>query len=1481
MLDSALVFSILVALTTVSAASKQIIVGAGAPEMEKYAARELQRYLYEISGELVPINTDSASINMISFVVGQRTTNGKINDFVNAGQFTVGPTDPGAQGYVLKSFTYNSQLVLAIAGSDAPGSLYGVYGLLDDYYGIGFYMGGDVLPDTRSALSVSSVNEKKAPRQYIRGILPWTNFPQSATAYSMEDWKFILDQMTKMRMNLINIHTYNETGQLDGDIGPTPYKVRDNEIFHNWEYNGYRPRVWMPTARTGHCWSCPPWRVNEYLFGAGDLFNDYDFGADCALHNPTLGNLEVFRKGSSEFQRVLQYAHSRGVKVALGLDIDMIPLEFGTTADNPAIVDARTTQITSDYPDLDYLIMYRSETMGQAASQTWNNIFTRMYNNIKTNAPQIKIAVSGWGIAGSTASGWPADVICAPISPYVASFDSGASYGSREYWGGPWMERDADSSEWFYPYNMNLSDTISSYGNRASNMKGFFTLTWRLTDAIDPKLAYIAKAPWDYGNKYTTSFAVYNEYAVKNYGSASAGDLAAIINQNEPYATNYGECQETPQFTNNDRSADINKANSQLATIDNWINNTPGAGAKARIKLLRNRIDAVKAYCELDQGFNGLQWDQLPGAFERFTKGFRDRVTDISSLGSVQSVENRLVQERYLAKETGLRDAQAVASPSRVEAGGTITGAVITWKNEESNIQGFNIYRNGSKINGSLLSSGVTSYTDISNGQNTYRVSAVSLTNAESPQSVPSVVKAGNSDNDPPNVILISPPSSHPVGQPVEIEARVLDDRTIESRSATLYYRTLGTGSWTSINMVRRVRAIFTATIPGNVITTSGVEYYVAASDGTNTGYFPKTAPSITASVIGESIADSTAPGTPGNPALNGKKITWTPSTGDVFWYKIYRGTSSGFTANKATFLTYVYKDTTSFLDNCPDFSGRVLAGTYYYKISAIDKYGNESSPTSELAVSKTLKSPFNIISASDCDEQYYTQIAECSEGGDCIGWIPNRARLEFDDLDFGAGATSFQARVASGSNGGNIEIWVDGLYSGSKIGTCAVPNTGGWQNWVTVNCSIPNLSGIHRLTLKFVGSTTGCLLNISWFKFNNDNTLLSDDFSGNLSKWANTTNASINNGQLTVTNNESMQSVAGGSGWTDYSFQVDVKVTNAAAGLVFRKQDENNFYMWQLNSNGNLRPHKKVSGGWTVIKELPAGITANTTFNVKIEAVGSSIKTYLNGSLIDTTTDSTFVNGKVGFRQSGAESAVFDNVSVTGSQSAGNNKDVYKYNGSGWDKLSGSGYRISADKDGYAWLVNNSTGDLWKWNGSSYDLIRTGDTADVGCGADGTVAIITLTGDGNGGKVLKKNGANWDDTGGRAKRVDVESNGNIWAVNTGGDLYKYNGSWTKIRTADTQDVGCGPSGSVVITKIDSDINGGPILKYNGSGWDIVDYGSAQQVDVANDGTIWVVNKPGDVYAHPNGGSWTLKKSGGTIDVGCSPSLSNIQILSN
>jgi len=159
--------------------------------------------------------------------------------------------------------------------------------------------------------------------------------------------------------------------------------------------------------------------------------------------------------------------------------------------------------------------------------------------------------------------------------------------------------------------------------------------------------------------------------------------------------------------------------------------------------------------------------------------------------------------------------------------------------------------------------------------------------------------------------------------------------------------------------------------------------------------------------------------------------------------------------------------------------------------------------------------------------------------------------------------------------------------------------------------------------------------------------TLLADDFSGDLSKWEDTGSVSTSNGRMVVTNHETMRSAAGGSNWTNYTYEANVKINNSAAGLAFRIQNDNNYYMWQLSASGNLYPHKKVNGNWTLIKTVPAGLTSDRFYNVKIVASNSTIYTYIDGILVDTTTDSAFSSGKVGFRQYGSEAAEYDNILV------------------------------------------------------------------------------------------------------------------------------------------------------------------------------------------------------------------------------------------
>jgi len=106
------------------------------------------------------------------------------------------------------------------------------------------------------------------------------------------------------------------------------------------------------------------------------------------------------------------------------------------------------------------------------------------------------------------------------------------------------------------------------------------------------------------------------------------------------------------------------------------------------------------------------------------------------------------------------------------------------------------------------------------------------------------------------------------------------------------------------------------------------------------------------------------------------------------------------------------------------------------------------------------------------------------------------------------AGPDLFEARVASGSNGGSIELRIDSL-NGQKIGTCTVQGTGGWQNWVTKSCDVINVTGKHDLFFKFTGGN-GLLFNFNWWKFSSSTGIRSK--TGNKAGYANEIKITVDN---------------------------------------------------------------------------------------------------------------------------------------------------------------------------------------------------------------------------------------------------------------------------------------------------------------------------------------------------------------------------------
>ncbi len=1051
--------------------------------MEDYAAKELSRYLFALTGTLPRITTDNTTSNDNTFILGRPGHHPGLDRLISQHQLNISPTNPGPQGYLLRKLQPGAQNVFVIAANDDIGLLYGVYGWLEEHMAISFSFDGDILPARRTVQDLFvEVNETKTPAVEIRGFLPWTNFPQSATSYSWEDWKFILDQMAKMRLNFLQIHNYN------GEEG-------HNEMFHNFEAAGKLSRVWMATARSGHAWgSYPGWEVNKYPFGSSALFDDYDFGADCALHNEPLTNKQVFRKGVNEFQRVIAYAHTRGIKIGLGLDINLIPESYQLAPDDPRVIAARVMQIENDYPALDYLLCFQSESLTHDGADKeraqWRRIFDAFYHGLKKSCPKLRLAVAGWGLRGEDVASLPKDVICAPISKYSDAFEDGKLYKDHEYWGCPWLERDFYSSVYYYPYNMHLSNTIRAWQQRSPNMKGFYSLTWRITDAVKAKMEFMARAPWDDQQQLNNATTVYRQFATQQYGPAAADLVTPIIDQDEPYASDFSECRWTPPFslTGVDRRAQylfnlhsfkpldengngshqlavdyskqfqvrkapgpqgqeiigfavngswlayenipfsptrrqyqfrissatdggqielrldtpdgpligqkeilptggwnewkevsipiepptgthtlyllfkdrepvqlaqtqLDKANHQLNTIDTAIARAATPGQQYRLGLLRSRIAAARDHIVLNMYAPGRTRD-IAAMTRSWVGNFNSRVSDISSLGNVVSVQNRFVQNNY--RDLGWKQLNSYMAlpPENLEARGTRAGTKLYWTTSNAHIQGFFIYRDGKKITEQLLPASARQYEDKTDGLHNYEVHPVCWGNDAELPSISVPCYGGNADVAGPQIVVISPPTSVLAGQPLWIKARLLDNRSDECLTATLYYRSMGSGEWKQQAMTRKVKAIFTAAIPAAAISKEGIEYYISASDGNNAAVFPADAPAAPFTAIQEKGASTDARALPApKPTGNRQSISWQPVKG-ASYYQIYRSQQKDFTTGPNNLLTYMAADAALvFTDNGKDLTAQPLTGTWFYRITAVDPQGYESPASAALLI--------------------------------------------------------------------------------------------------------------------------------------------------------------------------------------------------------------------------------------------------------------------------------------------------------------------------------------------------------------------------------------------------------------------------------------------------------------------------------------------------------------------------------------------------
>ncbi len=493
-----------------------IVTPKEASPLEALAAREIRRYVYLRTGTLSPIETLSrlkAGRRQVVAVFSK----GRLGIPDWAGPEVVSKIDSlGSQEYLLKTIPRGKAGVVLVAGGDGPGTLYGAYRFVESL-GVRFYLHGDVVPDERVPAALPAVDELGKPLFRLRGIHPFHDFPEGPDWWNREDYLAIIAQLPKLRMNFIGLHTYPE-GRPNAE--PTVWIGRPEDAGKDGRPEFSYPASYQNTLRGN--WGYEAARTSEFHYGAADLFDRDDYGADVMAglapepKEPGDAN-ELFRRTGRLLRDAFAFGRDLGVKSCVGTEMPLtIPeavkkrlLETGKNPADPAtVVDLYRgifERIKATYP-LDYYWLWTDENW------TWSDASEVQVKAVINDA---RTAIAAAGEAGApfalATCGWvlgpPSDrtlfdrelpksmaVSCinrevgkAPVDPVFGRIED------RSKWAIPWLEDDPALTSpqlWAGRMRKDAQDALA-YG-----CDGLLGIHWR-TRALGPNVSALARAAWD------------------------------------------------------------------------------------------------------------------------------------------------------------------------------------------------------------------------------------------------------------------------------------------------------------------------------------------------------------------------------------------------------------------------------------------------------------------------------------------------------------------------------------------------------------------------------------------------------------------------------------------------------------------------------------------------------------------------------------------------------------------------------------------------------------------------------------------------------------------------------------------------------------------------------------------------------------------------------------------------------------------------
>jgi len=485
-----------------------IVCPQDASPLTAFAAREVRRYVYLRTGDLLPI-VESAKDAHAIVVTRKDSPAARALAAHPAAKTLLDRLEP--DDYVLKTRDEGNRREVYLVGGSDTATLYAAYRFAE-HLGVRFHLHGDVVPDMRVPLELPKLDERRSPLFELRGIQPFHDFPEGPDWWNPDDYKAIIAQLPKLGMNFFGLHTYPENRPnaeptvwigLAEDVGP------DGKVAF-----GY-PTIYYNTALPVG-WGFQATKTSDYACGAAALFDRDDFGSDIMRgvtprpDTPEEHN-EVFNRTSAMFNEAFGLAHLLGVKTCIGTETPLVVPELvkkrledrgGTVRD---LYEGVFTRIMSAH-HLDYYWFWTPEgwtwegVKEEQVKQTTDDILAAHAAAENVGAP-FKLATCGWVLGPQYDRALldkvlPEDIAVScinrqvghdPVEPAFAEVEG------RDKWAIPWLEDDPAMTSvqlWAGRMRRDARDALD-YG-----CTGLMGIHWR-TRILGPNVAALAQAAWD------------------------------------------------------------------------------------------------------------------------------------------------------------------------------------------------------------------------------------------------------------------------------------------------------------------------------------------------------------------------------------------------------------------------------------------------------------------------------------------------------------------------------------------------------------------------------------------------------------------------------------------------------------------------------------------------------------------------------------------------------------------------------------------------------------------------------------------------------------------------------------------------------------------------------------------------------------------------------------------------------------------------